>query len=83
MPQTLIAISPDELRDMIRDAVREATAPKADELLRTVQVAEILGVSHRTAFNRCKRGGLTNYGTDASPRWRRGDVETLTRRKAG
>ena len=57
----MILLTPDELRQVVRDAVREALSeakPPATELLTTEQAAAEMGVAPKTIRRRIRTGEL-------------------------
>ena len=81
----IIVVSPEELRDLVRTAVREALsagrpAAEPSEWLDAAGAAALLGVHRRTVTNLVKRGRLPASRVGRLLRIRRADVLAVLER---
>ncbi len=78
----VVVVHPDELRALVRDAVREAIADRpaatsAAEWLDTASAAALLGVNPRTITKRAAAGEIPASRIGKLWRFRRSDLERL------
>lgn len=78
----MIVVHPEELRALVRDAVREALADRpaassAAEWLDTESAAALLGVNARTITKRATAGQIPGAKIGKLWRFRRSDLERL------
>ena len=88
MSSPVILVSPDDLRELVRSAVREALdgqrAEERSDWLDAAGAAELLGVNPRTIMKLVKTDKLSGGRIGKLWRFRRTDVERLlTVRESG
>ena len=80
---SVIVVSPDELRTLIREAVAEAmqdqngAADEPDTLLSTAQVCRRLGIGRTTLHEMRRRGRIEAVTIGRAVRFRASDVDAL------
>ena len=88
--QTLISLSPEEIKAMIETAVNEAiskmqiTPPaQTDQMMRSRDVAKMLGISVGTVWQYAKNGTLPAgiVLSDKVKVWKRSDIEKFMQGK--
>ena len=74
----VVVVSRDELRSIVRDAVREALGDRTErEWLTREQAAEHLGVSTKTISHYVERGTLKAHKLGRLLRFRREDLDAF------
>ena len=83
-PAKVIMVTPDELEQLVRKAVREAMgAPANDaEFIETADVAKLLGVSTKSVSKYVRSEGLPAVKAGAHYRFKRADVVAWLERRA-
>lgn len=79
MAEPVVVLGREELRELVRDAVREALEerPRAPEWIDTAAAAELLQVTPRHVTKLAKSGELPGTQLGKLWRFRRADVEAL------
>lgn len=88
--QTLISLSPEEIKAMIETAVNEAISKmqisspaQSDQMMRSRDVAKMLGISVGTVWQYAKNGTLPEgiVLSDKVKVWKRSDIEKFMQGK--
>jgi len=84
-PVRIITVSPDELRAIVRDAVREelASKPAGLALLKPEDVAKMLDVTRETVLEMARRGEIPHKRCGRYYRFAEAELQQWAARRAG